>query len=96
MSQKVKSYRGFNLFLECFQDGPRDSFVEIYKNGELIDVTICHIDPDDIVFEGTKTKCLEYVRKHFGMRKYKNGYVRVAKLIWEDSPKEYIDKVENK
>lgn len=38
---------------------------------------------EDILFEGTKTKCLSFIKEKFGMKAYRNGSIRMAKVIWE-------------
>ena len=40
-------------------------------------------DPDNILFEGRKTNCFNFVREKFGMKNYRNGKIRIANLIWE-------------
>lgn len=41
-------------------------------------------DEQDILFEGTKTKCLAFIKEKFGMKAYRNGSIRAAKVIWEN------------
>ncbi len=41
-------------------------------------------DEEDIIFEGTKTKCLAFIKEKFGKKAYKNGSIRAAKVIWEN------------
>jgi len=48
------------------------------------------IDPDSIMFEGSKTACMTYIRKTCGMWGYKRGKIRVGQLLWENGPKEYV------
>ena len=38
---------------------------------------------DNILFEGNKTKCREYIRIHYGMRQWRIGKIRLGKLIFE-------------
>jgi hypothetical protein len=45
----------------------------VYKDGDI----------DNILFEGCRSKCLAFINEHFGMRSYKNGIVRLGKIIWE-------------
>ena len=40
-------------------------------------------EPDDILFEGCKTKCFGYVKLHYGLRAYKSGAIRVGQVIYE-------------
>ena len=51
-------------------------------------------NPDNIYFEGNKTACLKYIKETFGMKMWRKGRVRIGKIIWENGPKEYIDKTE--
>lgn len=39
--------------------------------------------PDDILFEGSRSKCLTWLRQHDFWRLYKRGTIRIGKLIWE-------------
>ena len=39
--------------------------------------------PDDILFEGPKTKAFKFIKDNFGMKEYKHGQIRAAKVIWE-------------
>ena len=39
--------------------------------------------PDMILFEGSRTACLKYVRTTHGLRAYRNGRIRIGQLIWE-------------
>lgn len=41
--------------------------------------------PDFILQEGSKTKCLDFVKCWFGMRAYKAGEIRLGQVIWEDA-----------
>lgn len=43
------------------------------------------LDRENILFEGPKTKCLDYIKVKFSMKAYKNGQIRLAKVIWEKS-----------
>lgn len=52
--------------------------------GKIWQVYPCS-DSENILFEGSKTKCLSYIKEKFGMRAYKNGQIRLAKVIWEKS-----------
>lgn len=38
----------------------------------------------DILFEGTKAKCLAFIEEKFGKKAYKSGAIRAAKVIWEN------------
>ena len=38
--------------------------------------------PDDVLFEGSKTACMGYIKQHFLMQ-YRKGLVRLGKIIWE-------------
>jgi hypothetical protein len=38
---------------------------------------------ENILFEGTKTACKEYLSKHNLNRSYKKGLTRLAQVIWE-------------
>ena len=44
--------------------------------------------PGALLFEGVKTKCLAFIRDHYGMRKYKNGTVTLGYVIWEKAANE--------
>lgn len=48
---------------------------QVYPNGKH--------DDEDVIFEGSKTKCMTYIKEKFGMRFYKNGQIRCSKIIWE-------------
>lgn len=39
--------------------------------------------PDNLLFEGNKTKCFDYIKVNFGMRAYKKGTVRIGQVIFE-------------
>lgn len=39
-------------------------------------------DYDNILFEGRKTKCMAFLKENH-WRSYKNGTIRLAKVIWE-------------
>jgi hypothetical protein len=39
--------------------------------------------PNNILFEGCKTKCLTFIKDHFGIKMYKRGLVRIGQLIFE-------------
>ena len=45
----------------------------VYKDGQA----------ENILFEGTKTAAIQYIKEKFGMRQYKKGAIRLARLIWE-------------
>ena len=53
------------------------------KNGKLWQV-YASAKPDNICFEGSKTACMKYIRKTFGMWVYKRGKIRIGQLIWEN------------
>lgn len=40
-------------------------------------------DKEKILHEGSKTACMAFISKTFGMRKWREGYVRIAQIIWE-------------
>lgn len=40
---------------------------------------------DKILFEGSRTACLKFIREKFGMRQYKHGTIRLAQLIFENA-----------
>ena len=39
--------------------------------------------PEKVEFEGSKTAAMAYIRQQHGMRAYKTGKVRLARLIFE-------------
>jgi hypothetical protein len=42
-------------------------------------------DEQDILFEGTKAKCLAFIKEKFGKNACKNGSIRAAKVILENN-----------
>lgn len=40
-------------------------------------------EPDNTLFEGTKTACLVWLRAGTQWREYKRGALRVGRVIWE-------------
>jgi hypothetical protein len=46
-------------------------------------------NPDNILFEGSKTACMTFIKEKFGIRQYNNGTIRRGQLIWEDGPQDY-------
>lgn len=39
--------------------------------------------PDALLFEGTKTACLKWLRTNGHWREYKRGKISLSRLIWE-------------
>jgi hypothetical protein len=40
-------------------------------------------DPDDVLFEGSKTAAIKFAREHIGPRWRRNSKTRLGRLIWE-------------
>lgn len=45
-------------------------------------------DGDKILFEGSKTSCVKYLKENKLWGDYKKGVIRLGQLIWENGPKE--------
>lgn len=44
-----------------------------------------HFDgKEEVLFEGTKTACMRYLREKGWISDYKRGRVRLGKVIWEN------------
>lgn len=46
---------------------------QVYNDGE----------PDNVLFEGNKTKCLQFIKENNFGYYYKKGKIRIAQVIWE-------------
>ncbi len=57
---------------------------ELIDKGKVWQVYL-DIEPENILFEGTKTRCNKYIREKYSMRLWKQGIVRLAKIIWEET-----------
>ena len=41
------------------------------------------LTPDNILFEGSKRACMNFIRKVYGMRAFKKGNIQLGQLIHE-------------
>lgn len=48
-------------------------------------------NPDYILFEGGRSKCLEWLKIHH-WTDYRENRIRIGQLLWENGPKEYVEK----
>lgn len=59
--------------------------LESIEAGQVWQVYLSN-EPDSLLFEGRKTKCLNFVKERSLRRLVKRGLVRVARVIWEEAP----------
>ncbi len=74
-----------NLFEKTFKpvSSKKKTRAELINAGKIWNVT--QKDTNKKAFEGTKTACLNYLRKHGLMRDYRRGQtVRLCRIIWEE------------
>lgn len=54
----------------------------LLENGMLWQVYLPKT-PDDILFEGQKSNCMNFIRENYGLSKWKRGEIRIGNLILE-------------